>query len=233
MKILDLFCGVGGASVGYKQACELNNIDCEIVGVDIAPQPNYPYNFLQMDVMSYLEKTDISKFDFIHASPPCLAHSVANAGAKKKGKEYADYLQIICDLLRGQEIPYVIENVPNKMMRNPIILQGAFFGLKVIRKRFFETNFVWLQPPPILQKGEISSGKCVTCAGNAYARRDGERHKGKLSAHKDKTMLENRKIAMGMDWVKTMKEVNNAVPPAYSKYLMEIYINNTFKGKKK
>ena len=75
IKILDAFCGAGGCSVGYKMACDKLGIDCEIVGVDVEPQKNYPYNFVQIDAIEYIQKHG-AEYDFIHASPPCQAYSV-------------------------------------------------------------------------------------------------------------------------------------------------------------
>lgn len=69
MRLLDLYCGAGGCSVGYHRA------GFEVVGVDIEPQPNYPYKFIQMDAIEFLKTQDLSQFDVIHASP--LARNLA------------------------------------------------------------------------------------------------------------------------------------------------------------
>lgn len=68
-KILDLFCKAGGAAKGYADA------GFEVVGVDIAEQPNYPYTFIHSDAIEFLKTHDLSEFDAIHASPPCQKHS--------------------------------------------------------------------------------------------------------------------------------------------------------------
>ena len=218
MKILDLFCGVGGSAKGYKLACE----NAEITGIDIVPQPNYPYKFIQSDVMQWIQENDITDFDFIHASPPCLAHSVANIHSKNKGVEYADYLQEIITFCKNSKKPYCIENVPQKVMKgNILILQGAYFGLPIIRKRFFQTSFFMMQPPFINQKGDVKSGKVITCAGQGYSK-GAEKSKGKLFS--EKTLLQNRNYAMGIDWATNLTEINNAVPPLYTKFIFEIFL---------
>lgn len=96
-KVLDLYCGVGGASMGYNWA------GCEVTGIDKVPQPNYPFNFIQDDVISYLQNNDVSDYDFIHASPPCQEYSIASAIHRHKGKKYDDLLGITRDLLQTKK----------------------------------------------------------------------------------------------------------------------------------
>ncbi len=216
IKVLDLFCGVGGASEGYKLAGAT-----EIVGVDIMPQPNYPYTFIQADAIEYLQQTDLSQFDFIHASPPCLAHTLANVAAKKQGKVYDDFIDQTRYLLIASKKPYCIENVINAKLKTTVRLQGAMFGLPIIRKRDFECNFFIMQPPYINQKNDVRKGRCVTVAGQGYKK--GSPYKGKLKIMPNLTILGTRKIAMGINWAKTLQELNNAIPPIYTQYILWQY----------
>lgn len=108
MKILDLYCKAGGAGYGYKLA----GFD-EIVGVDIEPQPNYPFEFIQMDAIEFLQTQDLSSFDAIHASPPCQAHSKCKQLSQaRNGGAYGDHKDFIADtreLLDKIGKPYIIE----------------------------------------------------------------------------------------------------------------------------
>src|SRR5262245_2690441 len=130
LRLLDLFCGAGGAAVGYHRA------GFEVVGVDIKPQKHYPFEFHQADAMTY----PLNGWDVIHASPPCQAYSMAAQQWRLTGVEYPDLISAIRNRLRRNNLPYVIENVRGAPLLNPVMLNGALFGMNVNRKRYFESN---------------------------------------------------------------------------------------------
>ena len=209
-KLLDLFCGAGGAAMGYHRA------GFEVVGVDIKPQPHYPFEFHQADALTY----PLEGFDAYHASPPCQGYSVLNINN--------GHLKLIVEtrnLLQSTNKPYAIENVEGakKEMINPLMLCGTMFGLKVRRHRLFETNPVIYFPPmscchhaKVAPKGYSPVGSqlwyiCGHTAGNRGA-----------------------KEAMNCDWMKGSDEVSQAIPPAYTeyigKYLMQAVLENLKSG---
>lgn len=124
-KLLDLFCGAGGAAMGYYQA------GFEIVGVDIKPQKNFPFTFIQDDALNY----PLDGFDAIHASPPCQAYSVASQVHRNKGKKYPDLINPVREILKLSDKLWCIENVNNSPLINPIMLCGTMFNLGVFRHR--------------------------------------------------------------------------------------------------
>jgi len=130
MRLLDLYCGAGGAAKGYYNAGFT-----EIVGVDIKVQTHYPYNFVLEDALVYVEKYG-KQFDAIHASPPCQSYS-RTVGRSNGAPKLIPITRI---LLRDTGKPYVIENVEGAPLYRGITLCGAMFGLKVIRHRTFECN---------------------------------------------------------------------------------------------
>ena len=136
-RLLDLFCGAGGCSVGYYRA------GFEVVGVDIVPQPNYPFEFYQADALGF--DFDPGWFHAVHASPPCQAYSSLRGFTTT---EYPQLIEYVRELLIQTGLPYVIENVVGAPLINPIRLCGSSFGLKVWRHRLFETSFqIPLLPP--------------------------------------------------------------------------------------
>jgi DNA (cytosine-5)-methyltransferase 1 len=143
MRLLDLFCGAGGAAEGYRRA------GFEVVGVDINPQPHYPFEFIQGDALRMLELCggmQLDKgFDAIHASPPCQAFT-AYQRTGVPSIDHPDLIEIVRWLLRNTGVPWVIENVTGAPLQNPIQLCGTGFGLKVQRHRLFETNFPLMSP---------------------------------------------------------------------------------------
>jgi len=220
MKLLDLFCGAGGAAMGYSRAGFT-----EIVGVDIEPQPRYPFEFHQADAMTY----PLEGFDAIHASPPCQGESILRNLPWLRDREYPMLIIPTRERLRGVGVPTVIENVFNarRSRRKPHgmsagFLCGQMFSLPVYRHRLFETSFFWMQPGHPRHQIVIGQGRMLN-----------DRRKGTLNAGSGKGAWGNQVIvtvgggqfrkadgerALGIDWM-TKDELAQAIPPAYTEYI--------------
>lgn len=136
-RILDLFCGEGGAALGYHAA------GFEVVGVDINPMPKFPFEFIRGDAIEYLREHG-HEFDAVHASPPCLKHSTITPLWAKE-----NHLDLIPDtrtLLEKLSVPWVMENVVGSGLRRDLVLCGTMFGLKSYRHRIFETPLSMVAP---------------------------------------------------------------------------------------
>jgi len=133
VKLLDLYCGGGGAGYGYEQA------GFDVTGVDIVSQPKHRGKLIQADAIEYL-MSSFEEYDVIHASPPCQKYSLASMQFRKFGKEYVDLIEATREVLIKTGKPYVIENVPGSPLINPIQLCGSMFGLRTYRHRLFESN---------------------------------------------------------------------------------------------
>lgn len=195
-RLLDLFCCAGGAGMGYARA------GFEVVGVDIKPQKHYPFEFHQADAMTF----PLDGYDAIHTSPPCQMYSKAGQQWRKEGREYPDLVLKVREKLMQNGKPYIIENVPGAPLKNPILLNGAMFGLRVNRKRLFECSFpvefilIPKDPPSEFRMGRpVKEGSIITPVGHfsnvPYARQE-----------------------MQISWM-TGAELTQAIPPAYTEWI--------------
>jgi DNA (cytosine-5)-methyltransferase 1 len=207
MRVLDLFCGQGGAGAGYWRA------GCKVVGVDIKPQPRYPFGFVCADALDVLSSVNLAEFDLIHASPPCQRYSIAVNNANRGN--YPDLVAPVRDALKRAGKPYVIENVPGAPLQNPIELCGCMFGLGVqhngiwfglYRPRLFEASWPVDQP-----EHKPHDATAIPVYGHNspgwFYRKHGF---GAPSAA--------RSAAMGTPWM-TRNGTSEAIPPAFTEYL--------------
>ncbi len=205
-RLLDLFCGAGGAAVGYHRA------GFDVVGVDIAPQPNYPFAFVQDDAMAVLHELTNDEFDAYAASPPCQHFTKYRNAVKDITDRYENLLTPIRTLLQITGRPYVIENVEGAPLRDSLLLCGSMFDLDVRRHRLFETNWA-LDPPEWPCRHLIWSRRYKAATG----RKKDSRYSIEIGSWDEP--LERQKAAMGVDWDITVRELSEAIPPAYTEFI--------------
>ena len=211
-RLLDLFCGAGGAAVGYHRA------GFDVVGVDINPQPHYPFEFHQMNALFALGTGMAEGFDAIHASPPCQAYSVlrrANPDA-----EYPDLIAPTRWLLEQSALPWVIENVPGAPLHPSIVLCGSMFDLgsgarQLRRHRLFESSLMLMQPE-CRHEGEAIGVYGGGPTGRYTFENGCKQRNGRRGGYQG-TMAERRE-AMGIDWMNS-GELNQAIPPEYTTWI--------------
>lgn len=190
----------------------------EVEGVDIKPQPHYPFKFYQADALEF----ELKGYDAYWASPPCQLYSLASVIHRNEGKEYPDFIAATRFRLGLTGKPFIIENVPPaaKVLINPITLCGTMFGLGVFRHRVFEITFAIEVPEHHKHNGKIGDGKYFSVAGGAGRWKSW----GKVYRNVSKGTREQWRLAMGIDWM-LRSEITQAIPSAYSeyigKYLME------------
>ena len=203
--LLDLFCCAGGAATGYHRA------GFDVVGVDISPQPNYPFEFHEADALTF----PLDGFDAIHASPPCQDHSATKDFGGDHGTGWM--LAATLDRLRGLSLPWVVENVATAALArqddlfgaNGLVLCGCMFAElrgQLYEDRLFETSFGIAQPRHRLHKWPQTKmgrppvpGECMQLTGHFTDADEGRRR-------------------IGMPWA-TRDEVAQAIPPAYTEYI--------------
>jgi DNA (cytosine-5)-methyltransferase 1 len=195
-RLLDLFCGQGGAGMGYHRA------GFEVTGVDLSPQPRYPFAFIQADALDYLAAHG-HEYDVIHASPPCQGYSEATPIRIRHTLPRLIAPTREAGARAGK--PYIIENVEGarRELRDPLMLCGTMFGLPVWRHRYFETvGFSPVAPSPCDHRGRPVT---IHCGSNTRKTRG-------------VTTAAEARAALGIDWM-TLAGLYESIPPAYTEYL--------------
>lgn len=195
----------------------------DVVGVDIAPQPNYPFFFVQKDALTVLRGLSglvaaglKLSYDAIHASPPCQSSSLITKGTNQGiADRYEDLIAPTRDLLKQIGLPYVIENVQGAPVRADLRLCGEQFGLRVIRHRLFELE--GFTAPPVAH---------IKHRGTVMDWRHGKLREGGYyypiyGTGGSRGTLSEWKSAMDCGWMGTKREVSESIPRAYTKYIGE------------
>lgn len=208
--------------MGYHQA------GFDVVGVDIRPQPRYPFEFIQADCLK-LDAAFLDTFDAIHASPPCQAHSSISSVSGRQ-QHHVDCIPETRALLQASGRPWVMENVVGAPLVHPFMLCGTMFGLmtscgaELRRHRLFESNwFIGLQP-------QCSHGVGTSVVG-VYGGHAHDRRRKTITVTgsvAQQNVIHNRsrltfpvgeaQRAMGINWM-TMSDLSQAIPPAYTQFL--------------
>jgi DNA (cytosine-5)-methyltransferase 1 len=203
-RLLDLFCGAGGATAGYYRA------GFDVTGVDLAPQPNYPFRFIRADAMTF----PLGGFDAIHASPPCQRKSRMTNCRPGVAATYPDLIGPVRDRLRAWGGLYVIENVEGSGLpgqddllgAHGLMLCGLMFGLELYRHRWFETSSPVPVPGhprhliPASRAGHWKPGTIMSVEGHCAP------------------IAVARAAMGGVDWM-TRDELAESIPPAYTEHL--------------
>lgn len=199
-RLLDLFCCAGGAGMGYHRA------GFDVVGVDIDPQPRYPFEFHRADALKFLMEHH-EEFDAFHASPPCQAFTRAQ---KIQGNQHPDYVTAIRSAFRLIGKPWVIENVPGAPLDDPAELCGGMFGIATYRHRLFETwpHRLGHWRPPAHPEHKARTAKM----GRAPQPGEFMHVVGNFSG------VQAGREAMGIDWM-IRDELREAIPPVYTEFI--------------
>ena len=214
VRCLDLFCCAGGAGMGLHRA------GFEVTGVDVNPQPRYPFEFIQGDALAQ----DLSQYDFVWASPPCQAYCALNTMPNLR--EHKKLIPAVREMLEAWGGPYIIENVEGakRELRAPVMLCGSMFGMEsngyqVRRHRYFESN-IPLDVPMTCDHGPHTMGiygakvRDIAKEKRHYAKPKETRGKPEGVVLPQAWGFE----AMDVPWM-NIKEASECIPPAYSEYL--------------
>lgn len=193
--ILDLFCGQGGAGMGYYHA------GFNVIGIDSQPQPRYPFEFHQMDWQEGLDRFG-GRVQAIHASPICKPHTRMQ---RQWNHSWPNLLTPVLNRMESETLPWVVENVPGSPMVPDTVLCGSMFGLNVRRHRWFRHSF----PVKPLDCQHEEQRRVVQVNGHCggSSARDGSRH-----------TASDWRFAMDMHWA-TTRGMSQAIPPAYTEHI--------------
>jgi DNA (cytosine-5)-methyltransferase 1 len=197
--------------MGYSRA------GFDVVGVDVRPQPNYPFTFIQHDAMTF----PLEGYDAIHASPPCQRYATGLRNTNVAlGRNYLDKHPALIEPIRGRLLaagtPYVIENVIGAPLIEPVRLCGTSFDLPLRRHRLFESNV------------DLVGKKCAHHLFTEKKYWTGWTQGGRTQGNKrrattvqvygnagEKHMWPD---AMGIHWM-TYDELAEAIPPVYTEFI--------------
>lgn len=213
VRLLDLFCCQGGAASGYERA------GWDVFGVDINPQPLYPYPLIQADALAYLRESLNSwerenwwgEFDAIHASPPCQFATVYGNNKAHVKDDHPNLIPATRELLQATGLPYVIENVEGarEHLIDPVRICGTGLGVRVRRHRYFETNW------PL---------EGIPCDHGRFTDRifpgSSNRPNGRtvMNVGEYRVPLTTQREVMEMPWA-DLYGISQAVPPAYTEHI--------------
>jgi DNA (cytosine-5)-methyltransferase 1 len=203
-RLLDLFCGAGGCSVGYARA------GFDVVGVDHRPQPDYPYSFVLADALTY----PLDGFDVIHASPPCKRWAITQAVHRHRLRLFDpndDLLTPTLERLRAGGLPWIVENVPGAPMPDDAVtLCGSAFGLAVRRHRLFAASVPLVGS--LCQHSLQARVVGVYGDGGAWTRTA-------PGGGGTKVVGADAAAALGIDWTTDQTRLSQAIPPAYAEWI--------------
>jgi DNA (cytosine-5)-methyltransferase 1 len=223
-KLLDFCCKAGGASMGYHMA------GYEVTGVDIEPQPRYPFEFHQDDFTKITRakaRKIAARYDAIAISPPCQGYSVTKSFSGTSKLMLVPEARQLCEWIG---LPYIIENVVGAPLLDPVQVCGSGLGMRVRRHRLFESNIAlrgvdcehaWQErhkPYSRLERRQVHATGVIS----VYGKGDGS-YLGDRSEH---SQTELWRVAMGIDWM-NLPELAEAIPPAYTFFLGRQLANAT------
>lgn len=200
LKVLDLFCCQGGASMGYRLA------GFDVTGVDLAPQTRYPFRFIQADAIDFVREHG-AEFDFIHASPPCQFYTQCQ---RIRGREHPDLIAPTRAALEATGRPWVIENVEDAApaLRDPVTLCAAVFDMRTYRHRLFETGGGFAFTPP-RHRRHIAP---LTKMGRPRSQGHFAHYVGNFSG------VQEARDDMRVPWM-NRDGIRECIPPAYTEWI--------------
>ncbi|WP_327235967.1 SAM-dependent methyltransferase [Streptomyces sp. NBC_01317] len=204
-RLLDAFCCQGGASAGYERA------GFDVTGVDINPQPRYPYTFIQADAVAFIREYG-ADFDVVSASPPCQHDSECQ---RIQGNAHPDLIGPTREALESTGRPWVIENVKGALpkLREPVMLCGAMFNMATYRHRYFEAGGgLTLTAPqhPVHRAPQAKMGRPVPPGWYGQ-------YVGNFSG------VDQARHVMDVPWM-NRDGIRECIPPAYSQWIGNAFL---------
>lgn len=189
----------------------------DIIGVDIEPQPLYPFPFVRMNALTWLERLldpeiiGPARPAAIHASPPCQFATVYRNNAAHVRDDHPNLIPATRELLEATGLPYVIENVESARseLHDPARICGTGLGVKVRRHRLFETNWPF---------------RGVPCDHGRFTDRifpgSSNRPNGRtvMNVGEYRVPLDTQRQVMEMPW-SDLYGISQAIPPAYTEHI--------------